>query len=382
LSAFAAPLVVWAVVVMGLLTIATSTGNDPLQASTWSRWDSGQYESIAWDGYSDVVPCGPGSGYGPGTWCGNDGWFPAYPRLVRAVHLALSPVVQVNQPGPHRLGAAGVIVSWGFALGTLLLLWGTFLQRSLTASAIGCLLYAAYAPGQIYHYAIFPLSMLAFFTVLHLWLLDRRRWLPAGLAGGVAAATYPLGVMLVPVSALWIAFVVRDVAWRERARRIALASGVTALGFLAVLLDMQVETGHWDAYFKIQAKYEHGFSFPLVVFRESVAPLFHGSLLGLARAPALQTLVLGVILACVFIHAAVRWRRLSSVDSLLLIWAAFYAVLPLTQKNLELVRSQAVLLPLALLVRHLPRPLLFLIVGAVLWLSVPIARLFFYNLLL
>jgi hypothetical protein len=375
-SEFAAPLVVWAIVVMGLVTVTTSNRFDPFQALTWARWDSGQYKVIAAYGYDDVVPCPPSSGYGPGTWCGDAGWFPAYPRLVRAVYELGSPVLKVDQPAQHRLGGAAVAVSWLFALGTLLLLWATFLRRNLDAAAIGCLLFAAYVPGQIYHYAVFPLSMLAFFTVLHLWFLDRRRWLAAGLAGAVAAATYPIGVMLVPISAIWIALILVDAPWRERARRVALASGITACGFIAVLVDMRVETGHWDAYFLIQAKYGHGLHNPAAVFVDAVRPVFHGSLLGTAKAPALQTLLVGLILGCVFLQAALRWRRLTALDGLLLVWAAFYSLFPLTQANVSLLRSQAALLPLALLVRHLPRPLLFLTVGALLWLSVPITELF------
>src|SRR4051812_33067020 len=85
-SASATPLVVWAIVIMGLLTITATNRYDPFQASTWTRWDSGHYEVIAWSGYDDVVPCASESGYGPGTWCGHAGWFPAYPRLVRVVH--------------------------------------------------------------------------------------------------------------------------------------------------------------------------------------------------------------------------------------------------------------------------------------------------------
>jgi hypothetical protein len=359
-----------------LLIVVKANGYDPFQASTWARWDSGLYKHVAAYGYDDVVPCPPTSGYGPGDWCGNAGWFPAYPRLVRGVHELVWPVFQVNQPAQHRLGGTAVAVSWSFAVGTLVLLWTTFLRRELTTAALGALLFAAYVPGQIYHYAIFPISMLAFFTVLHLWLLQRQRWLAAGLAGAVAAATYPIGVMLIAVSALWIAFVLRDAPWLERARRVALASGLTVAGFVAVLVDMKLETGHWDAYFLIQEKYGHGFHLPVGTFRDAVRPVFEGSPVATGQAAALQTLVVGVIVASVFIHAGLRRRRLTSLDGLLLLWLSFYWAFPLTQHNVELVRSEATLVPLAVLVWRLPRPLLLLAVGTVVWLSVPIAQLF------
>ena len=59
-------------------------------------------------------------------------------------------------------------------------------------------------PRRYPRHHLIPLSMLAFFTILHLWLLHRGRWIGAGLAGAVAALSYPLGVLLVPVSAAWL----------------------------------------------------------------------------------------------------------------------------------------------------------------------------------
>ena len=364
LRSFAPPLIVWAIVIAGLVTVSVTNGFNPARGATWARWDSTFYLSIAAHGY-DLVRCPARLHYSPGTFCGNAGWFPAYAWLIGAGHSFGLP-----------LDAAGVAISWLFGLGTLLLLWATFLGRRLCFAAVGCLLFAAFVPGQIYDYAIFPLSMLAFFTVLHLWLLDRRRWLLAGLAGAVAAMTYPIGVLLAPVSALWILFVVRDVPWVLRLRRVALSSVVTAAGFAVVLVDMELETGSWDAYFKVQAKYLHGFHDPASVFRLAVQPALHASWLAGNVAPAVETLFVGVVLACIALEAAWRWRRLTARDALLLLWAAVILLFPLTQANLTLTRSQTALLPLGLLVLRLPRPLVFLIVCVSLWLSVPIAELF------
>jgi hypothetical protein len=359
--------VVWTIVVLGLVLATTTNGYDPTVAATWSRWDSGHYLYIAQHGY-DLFPCPRmlnSATYQPGSWCGHAGWFPAYPWLVGAVHRLGFPVT-----------ATAVVVSWSFALSTLLLLWRTFLRDEAPLPAAGALLFAAFVPGQIYHYAIFPLSMLAFFTVLHLWLLREGRWLLAGLAGAVAAMTYPIGVLLAPMSALWIAFILRDASWGERLRRLAVASGLTAAGFVVVLIDMQLETGAWDAYFKIQAKYDHDLSNPLSEFRTAVDPALHGSLLGTEAVPALQTLFIGIVMGLAVMGAARRWRALTAIDGLLLLWAAFYFVLPLTQDNVSLYRSQATLLPLALVLLRLPPPLLFVLVGAALWLTVPMAQLF------
>src|SRR5205823_13542443 len=102
-------------------------------STTWARWDSGLYEGIARSGYS-VFPCQPPDG----TWCGNAAWLPAYPWVVRVLHLFGLPI----------LGTA-VVVSWSLAAATLFLLWNTFLRRSVRAAALGALVYAAFTPGLV-----------------------------------------------------------------------------------------------------------------------------------------------------------------------------------------------------------------------------------------
>ena len=49
---------------------------------TWGRWDSGQYLPIADKGYI-YERCAGVANRGPEDWCGNAGWFPGYPYLMR-----------------------------------------------------------------------------------------------------------------------------------------------------------------------------------------------------------------------------------------------------------------------------------------------------------
>ena len=61
---------------------ARSVGWAPLLTPTWGRWDTGQYLSIARNGYI-FEQCVGVANRGPDDWCGNSGWFPLYPYMMR-----------------------------------------------------------------------------------------------------------------------------------------------------------------------------------------------------------------------------------------------------------------------------------------------------------
>jgi len=348
------PLVIWAVAATSVAVAAAAFGYSPFHGATWSRWDSTHYLEIARNGY-DFFRCPPD--YPFGGWCGNAGWFPAYPWLVAALHLAGLP-----------LQGTAAAVSWLFTAATIVLLWNTFFARRIAPTVLGTLVYAAWAPGQIYDYAIFPLSMLAFFTILHLWLLHRGRWIGAGLAGAVAALSYPLGVLLVPVSAAWL-LLERSAGLRERLRRVVLASGLTLAGVVVLVVDQKLETGRWNAYLLVQDKYHHNLQNAVAATRDSLRPLVHGQPFELAKAPAWQTLAVTLAFVAVVVWAVLNRSSLDRVDALILLWAIPTWLLPLSQAAISIQRSQAALLPLAVSLRRLPRPLLLVLIV----LAVPVA---------
>jgi hypothetical protein len=332
-----APLAAAVCAAASVAIVASVLGYTPWESSTWSRWDSGLYEAIARDGY-DLGPCEDE----PTKWCGDAAWFPAYPWLVGGLH-------QFGLP----LRGTAVVVSWLFALGTIFLIWVTFLERRVGAAAVAGLFYAAFAPGQIYHYAVFPLSMLAFATVACLWLLHRGRYLGAGLAGAVATLSYPLGVLLVPVSAVWL-LAHRSVSLGERLRRTAITSGPMVAGLWIFMIVQRLDTGRWDAFFLIQEKYEnlHGSQNPIVATWDLVRGAVENFGGGIAFVVGAQTALVTVVLAAVLVHAIVRRKSLDSADALLLLWAvSTWAVL---NQAFSVQRGQAALLPLAVLVARLP----------------------------
>jgi hypothetical protein len=354
------PLVAWAVAAGSLAFAANAYTYAQFASTTWARWDSGLYEEIARSGYS-LFPCGDG------TWCGDAAWFPAYPWLVRGLHLLGLPV----------LGTA-VVVSWSFAAATLFLLWNTFLQRRLQAAALGALLYAAFAPGQVYDYTVFPQAMLAFWTLAHLWLLHRGRWLAAGACGAVAVLTYPAGVLLIPVSAVWL-LTESGVPLLTRLDRIARTSGVMLAALGGFVLDQYLETGRWDAFWLVQDKYNHRLQDPFAATSHALRPVFHASWLALTTAPALQTAVVTTALLLVFVYSFLRLPSLDRLGILLLLWALATWALPMAQTGVSLPRSQATLLPLAVLVARLPAPLTLVLAAAAVAIAIPVENLFLHG---
>jgi len=343
-------------------------GYAPFDSGTWARWDSGLYLDIAEHGYT-LFPC-PQPTFDQGTWCGNAGWFPAYPWLVSSLHWLGLP-----------LRGSAVALSWICIFATIALLWTIFGRRASVAT-IAALLYAAFAPGQIYDYAVFPLSLLALATTACLWLLSRDRFVAAGIAGAVAALSYPLGVLLVPISAIWL-LARRTPPLRERLRRIAWASGLMLAGFAVLPIDQYVETSHWNAYILVQDHYHHTLQNPFVAAWHSfhLQALEHSSPLTVANAPAIQSLIVLILLVSVAVSAAVRRDSLDRLETLVLLWAAVTWVFPLMQANLSQQRGQAALLPLALLARRLPRALLITLVIASAAVAIMMEKLFLHGVL-
>jgi hypothetical protein len=345
---------VWVVATTVLVASVRAAGFSPFRTDTWVRWDSDHYLDIAQHGYT-LVRCPPPRQ----AWCGDAGWFPAYPWLVAAIHGVGANLYQT-----------AVALSWLLSLGTIALLWTTFLERRRTLAGILVLVYAAFAPGQVYEYAVFPLSLLALATLAHLWLLTRDRWLAAGLAGAVAALAYPVGVVAAPAATIWLLFVRREARWWVRLSRTAVVAGITVLGLAVVPLIQKIQVGRWDAYLLVQRGYGHSLRDPFGPIGQAVAALARGS----ASAPQLQTLLVTFVLASVLVELSLRRFRVPAGDLLLALWVSGAWLLPHLQANVSVYRSEAALLPMAPLLRRLPRPLLATVAAAAIVLAVPMAR--------
>jgi len=356
------PLVAWVTVTTAVIVTCVVEGWPPFDAQkTWSRADSGLYLDIAERGYS-LSACPQG---GLPGWCGNAGWLPAYPWISGALAEFGAPTA------PTALA-----VSWSAGLVTLLLVWWALPACETRAAAGLALAYAAVAPGIVYRYAVFPLALLTVATVAFLALLQRGRWFAGGLAAAVGLLAYPIGLVAAPAGAVWL-LAHRSVPLLERVRHVILIGYPSLVALWLFVFDQWLETGHWNAYLLVQRKYDHHLQDPFqMVVRAGHRVFDHGPVFTITKSLALQTLLVSFVLLCVLIELVVRRGAFARADSHVAIWAVMAWAMPISETNVATYRGEAALLPLALLVRRLPRPLAAAITLAAAVLAVSMTKLY------
>lgn len=357
-AALLPPLAVFLAVRLLFAEAAAAVGFDASRAQSWMRWDSGHYLAIATTGY-EYFSCVRIGGR-PGDVCGNAAWFPLYPWMLKPwIALGAAPAT------------AGVWVAGLGALGMLVALWNGFL-RSRGLRGWIALAMAAVFPGAVYQHAIFPTSVALLCLVLAGFFIARERWALAGVFGAGVALSYVTGVLVSGPNAV--------AAWlRTRALRPAvLAGGLAACGLLFVLLLHQRLLGHWDAFYWVHKKGFSEMAHPVTAFLGIVRPTFDAASDPRARTVGAQTLtVAGLVLLGLGSAVATR-RRPSRVRS----WAAltvlsFWIFPLLVGRGVSLYRSDALVLPVVLLLIDLP---VWVLAPVLVWLVVlaeAMGRLFF-----
>ncbi len=340
---------------------ARLAGVDPLQASSWVRWDSLWYLRIATGGYR-LEAC-PG---GISMFCGTTGWFPGYPALIAAgTRLGLSPEW------------SGLAVSGLAQLALLVLVWTRLLGGVHGWRRGALLLLAAFFPGGIYAQAVFPISLVLLLLLLALLAVRDGRPVLAGVSGAAAAFTYPTGCLLAVVYGAWLLVA----AGQERGdwRRLLPLAG-PALGLAAVLALMGAQTGAWDAFFRNQVQgFGYALSDPLATLGTRLVPLLAPRQAGTARVAAACQTVLVLLLVGWAGAEAIRDRADRTTALFGLTLAAFWLFPLLLGGQLSLYRAEALLLPGVWLLRRAPAPALGVILAGALALAVPMARAFFQG---
>jgi hypothetical protein len=359
------PVAAFLLACLGLWVATTSAGDPFFRSASWSRFDSDYYMQGAQIGYG-LFHCPAPHG---AEWCGDSGWFPGYSLLAWPfVHAGL----------PAR--STELAISLLFCLATLALLWMAVLGARATPGNLVCLGFAAFTPGQVYDHSVFPLAMASFFVVLAIVFLRRRRWALAGFAGAGATLSYPTACALVAAMAIGVLAADRSTPLARRARRALATGGLTAIGLALVLLVDQLETGSWNAYFRVQAHYHHALRDPFVAWVDAVTPLTHNHP-GLHAVPAIEAGFVAVVLVVLLVHALLRASRLTVVEVTVLAFALAVWLLPLSLRTSDIYRSDALLLPTALLVRRLPPSIGVILVVAAAMLSVPMGMAFLQRVL-
>lgn len=342
----------------GQLLLATSAylyGFNWLNPESRVRWDGGIYLDIAKTGYY-ILPC---TAINPeitdaGAICGNAGWFPLYPYLV----LGLTEVTGLD------LASAGVLITEACALGTLIMLWH-LLGATTRARRVACLSVAATLPAGVYFHATFPMALSVLLTLLTFALLTRGRWLLAGLAGAGSAMSYPLAVLLTPAAAALVLAAPNRWSWR-RLGRAAYVGGLTCSGVIAFFGLLQLATGRFDAFLEIQANYStqrvNNPVSTLVVWVAHSKPAISAEML--FSIALLILAVAGLAQAMVTQKATALDRTLTvAYGPILLLFTLTYGT------SHSQYRSHTLLLPLVLLLRHLPTP----VVAALAVIGTPLA---------
>ncbi|MFC1890736.1 hypothetical protein ACFL4G_13380 [Thermodesulfobacteriota bacterium] len=329
------PLAVFLLVRAVLLAASLQVGADTFDKGTWIQWDSHFYLQIARSGH-ELFPCSVHSRGSKQGWCGNTGWMPGYPYLLRVLaKTGLS------------LETAAVALSTACAFLVLLLLWVFFLGHDPTPRNLAALTAAGFFPGFVFLHAAFPLSLELVFLLLATACLVRKRFLLAGLAGAAAAFIYTSGALFAVVAAGWltIRLLKGELSFPAWVRGLLLASGLTVAGLGLVFVIHWQTTDHWDALFKIQSQYVQGVHNPFSTFLRKISRVFRWPY-RFKTGISWQTLLVAVFSLWCLVRQAARPGEITDRNAALLLYLLAYWLSPLfAGPGLNIYRSEVLLLP-------------------------------------
>ncbi|GII20659.1 hypothetical protein [Planosporangium mesophilum] len=327
-------------------------GFDWLKAATHARYDAFQYLSIARNGYR-AEHCPPEMSV-PGLTeaCGNIGWFPLYPLVLRPVHDLFG----------LDWAVAGVVVAEVCLLGVLLLLWHLLGARA-TARNVACLALAACWPGAIYYHATFPIALSVLLALVTWTLLSRGWWALAGLAGMLTAMTYSISALIAPAMLAYL-FLTRSRGSWTWLRQAVVACGLTSLGVAATFALLWHDTGRPMVFMDYHRRWGGGLHNPVTSYRELLHALPvpgtgpHAwpvpkviTTLGWELHAALALVVVAVLVVAV---EAARGRA-NALDVALTLYGFLIFTVPLiVGPHITQSRSHALMLPVVLVLRRLP----------------------------
>jgi hypothetical protein len=348
------PIIVYAAINGAILLSVALLSPSRRRLFAETHGDSSIYLWIANLGYQIVrCPTGPTLPYPPNSWCGNSAWQPLYPWMIKVVSLTgLSPTVSAE------------ILTQVFALGSFILIW-QIVGDSRHARYVMVL--AAVFPGSLYLFTIYPISLVIFLSLVLFKLLDQRRYLWAMVPAFLIPLGYSSAVAIVGVLGLWWLVFRRLRDWRQG----ILVVGSSVAGYVLFLGVLKISDGTWRAEFRESATYGIGVHDPLstlftLLTTNGFGPKAFLQVNGTWITPLQSLLVLCMIGLMTYV-VCTRWRTLTTIDQLVACYGYVFWVVPLVSGlGVAAYRTNALLLPIVILLRYLPRPLIvaLIVLGA------------------
>jgi hypothetical protein len=211
------------------------------------RYDSYLYIDIAKNGY-ELFPCWTRFEAYPQNspdWCGNAGWMPLYPYMMKLLMLC----------GLHEF-TAGFIITKLCYLALLFFIFSLLKHQDKTSRTISLLL-AGIFPSSIYYASAFPISLTLalIFGTYYFW--QKQSYIAANILAFLTPLAYATGFLIgFPWGLLTVILLLKKSSQWKSTCMLCLS---ICLGFATFFIIQKLNTGHWNSFFLIQAKYGHGF---------------------------------------------------------------------------------------------------------------------------
>ena len=197
-------------------------------------WDGTWYTSIAGHGYTGLVH-GPASSGASAV-----AFFPLWPLLIRAV----SDITRIP------ILVTGVVLAFLFGYVAASVVWLVARQLAGDAVADRALAYWCFFPGALVLSMVYAEGLTVATCGLCLLFLLRRKWLAAGVAGGLATSVQPEAIAVIACCAQAAAIAV----YRHRDWRSVLAPVLSTGGVVAYFAYLYTKSGDPLLWFHVERR--------------------------------------------------------------------------------------------------------------------------------
>lgn len=235
-------------------------------------WDVKHYLDISQTGY-DVHPCTPGVDGRAGDICGNSGWYPMWPLVVK--------LFRPLTGGSSKYTFIGL--AFAFTLMSFMLFFHFMYRRYDLKAAVVSLLALAMGPASFYLLTGFPYALFMLLFMIYLLLLysaeSKVRSIFLFVTATALSLTYPTGILIAVIPLVWYLAASRQSDTTDKKSnywlRLALYLIPFGLGLFLLWSYFYFKFGDFFLQLHFQAKYDRTWAFPLWIMLKSLikAPL-------------------------------------------------------------------------------------------------------------